>query len=132
MILLLAASGIAAVSVTVFVIVRQSGPSRSVRAYCAYFYVYEEGTKLTARFSAATNFKTDPLGAIGTPLEVPRDLAVFFHQLSLRASESIGSDVQTLSDDFQHEWDNEGQDALDPSGGLVSGLGPMEVDIRRC
>lgn len=96
------------------------GSSRSVAAYCSYFY--GEGSVLRRQFSEAENFRQDPIGALGTILESPRDLSNFFHQLSLRAPESIANDVQTLADAFAQEANQEGEDATDPLAGLASGL----------
>ena len=97
------------------------GPTRSVAAYCSYFY--GQGSILRNQWmQAGNNANQDPLGALGSVLGAPNQLANFFHELSLRAPESIADDVQTLSDSYKQLADSEGQDVMNPVGGIASGF----------
>lgn len=109
------------------------GQDRSVQAYCSYFY--GRGSQLRNQWiHADQTMKQDPLGAIAALLASPRDLAVFFHQLSLRAPDGISDDVQTLSDAFQNEANSMGSALSDPLGalgqGLLNGLTTLPAEER--
>jgi hypothetical protein len=109
------------------------GQTRSVQAYCSYFY--GQGAKLRQRYiQAGQNAKHDPIDAIATLLASPQDLADFFQHLSDRAPTDISDDVGTLSKAFQKEADSEGDAAFDPlkalGSGLISGLATVPAEER--
>ncbi len=117
------ASG-AAVAITVSLVAAGCGggseSQRSVASYCRYFY--GQGTALRNRWAVADNPKADPLTALATLLASPRELAGFFHQLSLRAPGSVAEDLETISSTYKQEAEQTGADASNPLGGFAAGL----------
>lgn len=97
------------------------GTQRSVASYCHYFY--GEGSTLRNQWiKADEQTNTNPLGTLIAVLGAPSQLADFFHNLSQRAPTEIADDVQTISNAFKKLSDSESGDAVDPLGGLASGL----------
>lgn len=92
------------------------GPTRSVAAYCAYFY--GQGNLLRQHWAHMNQADhQDPFSAFA---DLP-EAANFLHQLSLRAPEEIAPDVQLLADAIGKLPSQAGA-AADPLGSLASGL----------
>lgn len=110
-----------------------SAPTRSVAAYCSYFY--GEGGQLRQRFiESSGNAKQDPLGAMAAVFADIPEAANFLHQLSLRAPEEIAPDVQSLAEALNHIAEQQGNAASDPlealAGGLMQGLAASGAEQR--
>ena len=97
-----------------------SAPSRSVAAYCSYFY--GEGGQLRERWIQSSGNAKDPIGAMAAVFADIPEAANFLHQLSLRAPEEIAPDVQSLADALSHISEQAGTAASDPLGALAGGL----------
>jgi hypothetical protein len=97
------------------------GTSRSVAAYCSYFY--GEGTQLRDRFikSSSADGK-DPFAALSSVFADLPEAANFLHQLSLRAPEEIAPEVQVLAKALENVAAQSGSSASDPLGALGSAL----------
>lgn len=97
------------------------GPTRSVASYCNYFRT--EGNNLRQHYAPlAHDASSNPLQAIAMLLTSPKDLANFFHQLSLRSPSSITGDLEVLSEAYQREANEQSQAIIDPLAGLAGGL----------
>lgn len=97
------------------------GPTRSVAAYCSYFY--GQGGELRQRWLQANQADhEDPFAELGSVFADLPEAASFLHQLSLRAPEEIAPDVQSLSEALSKVSGQAGSAAADPLGALVSGL----------
>jgi hypothetical protein len=123
---LLLASGVVALTAC-------GGPSRSVAAYCSYFY--GTGGQLRNRWIRASKAAgQDPFAAMSSVFADLPEAANFLHQLSLRAPEDIAPDVQTLADALGRIPGQAGSAATDPlgalAGGLVNGLATSGAEQR--
>jgi hypothetical protein len=115
------AAGLVSLALAIPGITGCGGPSRSVAGYCSYFY--GEGSTLRNQWiKADANTNSDPLTALATVFGAPRQLADFFHHLAERAPNDISDDVQTIADAFKQQADSLGDAAMNPLGGLASGL----------
>jgi hypothetical protein len=97
------------------------GPSRSVAAYCSYFY--GEGSQLRDRFirSSSADGK-DPFAALSSLFVDLPEAASFLHQLSLRAPQEIAPEVEVLAKALENVAAQSGSSASDPLGALGSAL----------
>jgi hypothetical protein len=97
------------------------GPTRSVAAYCGYFY--GEGGHLRERWlHSGAEAGQNPLGALSSTFAALPELASFMHELSLRAPAEVAPDVQTLADAFSHLAEQMGSAASNPLGALAGGV----------
>jgi hypothetical protein len=108
-------------------------PTRSVAAYCSYFY--GTGGQLRNRWIQSTNSAgQNPFAALSSVFADLPEAANFLHQLSLRAPEDIAPDVQTLADALKRIPEQAGAAATDPlgalAGGLVNGLATSGAEQR--
>lgn len=97
-----------------------SAPTRSVAAYCSYFY--GEGGKLRERWEGASGDAENPIAGMSSVFQDIPEAADFLHQLSLRAPEDIAPEVQALADALDHLSEQEGSAMSDPLGALAGGL----------
>jgi hypothetical protein len=109
------------------------GPSRSVAAYCSYFY--GEGQRLRQHWAqTGSNASQDPFGAIASAFAALPEAADFMHQLSIRAPEEIAPDVETLAAALKRLSEQAGVMGTDPlaalAGGLVSGLATSSAEQK--
>lgn len=93
------------------------GGGRSVAAYCHVFYT--TGAKLRAAYSSTSNNLLTDLGKV---FGAPAQLADFFTRLDAVAPTTIEPQVATLAHAFRSEVDSEGNDLIDPIGGVLGGL----------
>jgi len=108
-------------------------PTRSVASYCSYFY--GEGSQLRNRWIQSDNKAGhNPFSALSSVFSALPEAASFFHELSLRAPESIAPDVQILAEAFKRIPEQAGAAATNPlgalAGGLVNGLGASGSEQR--
>jgi hypothetical protein len=97
------------------------GPTRSVAAYCSFFY--GQGGQLRQRWMQLGSGATqNPIGALGSVFGAVPEAASFLHELSLRAPDDIAPDVQTLASALEQFSGQAGSAAADPLGALASGL----------
>ncbi len=97
------------------------GPTRSVAAYCSYFY--GQGSALRNRWiQADKSTGQSPFGELSSIFSALPEAAGFLHELSLRAPEDIAPDVQILAEALKHVSEQEGSAATDPLGALAGGL----------
>jgi len=96
-------------------------PTRSVASYCSYFS--SQGRTLEERWSQS-NSRADqnPFSALSSVFADLPEAVSFLHELSLRAPEPIGADVQTLSEALKQASSQVGAGASDPLGALAGGL----------
>jgi hypothetical protein len=123
---LLLASGVIALAAC-------GSPTRSVAAYCSYFY--GTGGQLRDRWIRASKAAgQNPFAALSSVFADLPEAANFLHQLSLRAPEDIAPDVQTLADALKRIPAQAGAAATDPlgalAGGLVNGLATSGAEQR--
>jgi hypothetical protein len=98
-----------------------SGQTRSVAAYCSYFY--GEGTQLRDRFIKANSTGSqDPFAGLSNVFADMAEAASFLHQLSQRAPHEIAPDVELLAKALDKASEQSGSAAADPLGALASGL----------
>jgi hypothetical protein len=105
-------------------------PSRSVAAYCSYFY--GEGSKLRQR-ELQNNDATgqDPFAELANVFADLPEAAAFLYQLSLRAPESIAPDVQVLANALQQTSQQSGGSGLGLlASGLLNGLAATGAEQR--
>ena len=102
------------------------GSGRSVEAYCSTFY--GEGQELRQRW-LDTNAEGDPVAGLAQLFSAPRDLAVFFGELSDVAPEEIQPDVETVRDTFQRQADSLGDKAGDIASGPMGLFGALAGDL---
>lgn len=96
-------------------------PTRSVAAYCGYFY--GEGGHLRERWlHSGAEAGQNPLGALTSAFAALPELASFLHELALRAPADIAPDVQMLADAYNHLAEQAASAAGDPLGALAGGL----------
>jgi hypothetical protein len=97
------------------------GTSRSVAAYCSYFY--GRGGQLRHRWlESSQSGSSDPIAALaGTFAAIP-EAASFLHGLAQRAPDDIAPDVETLAQALDRITGQAGSGAADPVGALASGL----------
>jgi hypothetical protein len=115
------ALAILAVQGSCLVLAACGGPSRSVAAYCSYFY--GQGSQLRNRWIRSSQAAGgDPFAAMSSVFADLPEAANFLHQLSLRAPETIAPDVQALADALGQVSGHLGGAAADPLGALAGGL----------
>lgn len=102
------------------------GSGRSVEAYCTTFY--GEGQELRQQW-LDSNASGDPLAGMAQLFSAPRDLAVFFDELSGVAPEDIRPDVETVRDTFQSQADSLGDKAGDIASGPMGLFGALAGDL---
>ncbi|MDN5929753.1 MAG: hypothetical protein L0I24_01565 [Pseudonocardia sp.] len=102
------------------------GDGRSVEAYCSTFY--GDGQELRQRW-LDTNASRDPLAGMAQLFSAPRDLAVFFDELSAVAPDDIRPDVETVRDTFQSQADSLGDKAGDIASGPMGLFGALAGDL---
>lgn len=97
------------------------GPTRSVAAYCSYFY--GEGSTLRDRWiQSANSASQNPIAGLSSVFSALPEAASFMHELSLRAPEPIAPDVQILAEALKRESEQLGSAASDPLGALAGGF----------
>lgn len=97
------------------------GPTRSVTAYCSFFY--GRGGQLQQRWAKVGNSAAqNPIGALGTVFAELPEAANFLHELSERAPAEIAPDVETLAHALKQVSEQAGTSLSDPLGALASGL----------
>jgi hypothetical protein len=105
-------------------------PSRSVAAYCSYFY--GEGGKLRSRLlENSSSAGQDPFAQLANVFADLPEAAAFLHQLSLRAPEEIAPDVQTLANALQQTSQQSAAGGLGLlASGLMNGLAATGAEQR--
>lgn len=97
------------------------GPTRSVAAYCSFFY--GRGSQLQQRWMHVGNGASqNPIGALGSVFAAVPEAASFLHELSQRAPEEIAPDVETLATALHQFSEQAGSAGNDPLGALAGGL----------
>jgi hypothetical protein len=105
-------------------------PSRSVAAYCSYFY--GEGGKLRSQLlQNGSSAGENPFAQLANVFADLPEAASFLHQLSLRAPEEIAPDVQVLANALQQTSQQSGDGGLGLlASGLMNGLATTGAEQR--